>query len=78
MQVKASYARPGKTRTQVTLRNKLYVSPRPLAEEFTLLTEQMDIVEVLRQASSSRPCRRQKRTVAPKMAMYEYSVQATI
>jgi hypothetical protein len=34
MQVKASYARPGKTHTQVTFRNKLYVSPRPLAEEF--------------------------------------------
>jgi hypothetical protein len=48
MQVVASYARPGKTHTQVTLRNKLYVSLRPLAEEFTLLTEQMDIVEVLR------------------------------
>ena len=26
MQVKASYARPGRTHTQVTLRNKLYVS----------------------------------------------------
>jgi hypothetical protein len=48
MQVKASHARPGKTHTQVTLRNRLYVSPLPLAEEFTLLTEQMDIVEVLR------------------------------
>jgi hypothetical protein len=50
MQVKASYARPGKTHTQVTLHNKLSVSPRPLAEEFTLLTEQTDIVEVLRLA----------------------------
>jgi hypothetical protein len=48
MQVKASYERPGKAHTQVTLRNNFYVSPRPLAEEFTLLTEQMDIVEVLR------------------------------
>jgi len=42
---KAIHARPGKTRNQVTLRNKPHVSPRPLAEEFTLLTEQMDIVE---------------------------------
>jgi len=48
MQVKASYGRPGRTHTRATLRNDLYVSPRPMAEEFTLLTAQMDIVEVLR------------------------------
>ena len=36
------------TQTQVTLRNELYVSLHPLAEEFTLLTEQIDIGEVLR------------------------------
>jgi hypothetical protein len=56
MQVKASYERLGKAHTQITLRNKLYVNPRPLAEEFTLLTEQMDIFEVLRKASNTSAC----------------------
>jgi hypothetical protein len=36
------------TQTQVTPRNELYVSLHPHAEEFTLLTEQTDIAEVLR------------------------------
>ncbi len=39
---------PAKTQTQVTLRNDLHVSLHSQVEEFTLLTEQMDIVEVLR------------------------------
>jgi len=48
MQAKRAMHSRARLHIQVTLRNKLYVSPRPLAEEFTLLTEQMDIVEVLR------------------------------
>ena len=48
MRVRRAMQGRAKTQTQVTLRYERYVSLHPQVEEFTLLTEQMDIVEVLR------------------------------
>lgn len=64
MQVRRAMHSQTKTQTQVTPGNERYVSLHPQAEEFTLLTEQINIVEVLRQASSSRPCRRHESAVS--------------
>ena len=48
MQVRQAMHGRATAQTQITSRNGLYVSLHPQAEEFTLRTEQMDIVEVLR------------------------------